>query len=71
MFKYIRGSLPILFNDYCIRNVDMHSHVIRQQHELHTYKYAPQKYITCYHKVCYDVSCTYFKMKAKLDRKPM
>ena len=31
MFKYIRGCLPKLFNNYYIRNVDIHSHVTRQQ----------------------------------------
>ena len=31
MFKYIRGGLPKLFNNYYIRNVDIHSHVTRQQ----------------------------------------
>ena len=38
MFKYIRGCLPKLFNNYYIRNVDIHSHVTRQQNKLHTHK---------------------------------
>ena len=37
MFKYIRGCLPKLFNNYYIRNVDIHSHVTRQQNKLHTH----------------------------------
>ena len=36
MFKYIRGCLPKLFNNYYIRNVGIHSHVTRQQNKLHT-----------------------------------
>ena len=39
MFKYIRGCLPKLFNNYYIRNVDIHSHVTRQKKiKLHTHK---------------------------------
>ena len=38
MFKYIRGCLPKLFNNYYIRNVDIQSHVARQQNKLHTHK---------------------------------
>ena len=38
MLKYIRGSLPKLSNDNNIRNVDIHSHVTREQHKLHTSK---------------------------------
>ena len=50
MFKYIRGYLPKLFNIYYIRNVDIHSHVTRQQNKLHTHKCrtsAAQKAIRC------------------------
>ena len=38
MFKYIRGCLPKLYNNYYIRNVDIHSHVTRQQNKMHTHK---------------------------------
>ena len=73
MIKYIRGCLPKLFNNYYIRNVDIHSHVTRQQNKLHTHKCrtsAAQKAIRCYgatlwnafsSKVCFDVSFTCYK----------
>ena len=51
MFKYIRCCLPKLFNNYYIRNVDIHSLVTRQQNKLHTHKCrtsAAQKAIRCY-----------------------
>ena len=38
IFKYTRGCLPELFNNYYIRNVDIHSHVTRQQNRVHTHK---------------------------------
>ena len=50
MFKYIRGCLPKLFNNYYIQNVDIHSHVTRHQHRLYTHKCrtsAAQKAIRC------------------------
>ena len=77
MFKYIRGCLPKLFNNYYIRNVDIHSHVTRQQNKLHTHKCrtsAAQKAIKCYgvtlwnefsSKVCFDVSFTCYKRALK------
>ena len=37
MFKYIRGCLPKLFNNYYIRNENIHSHVARQKNKLHTH----------------------------------
>ena len=37
MFKYICGCLPKLFTNYYIRNVDIHSHVTRQQNKLPTH----------------------------------
>ena len=50
MFKYIRGCLPKLFINYFIRNVDIHSHVTRQQNKLHIHKRrtSVQKVIRCY-----------------------
>ena len=77
MLKYIRGCLPKLFNNYYIRNVDMHSHVTRQQNKLHTHKCrtsAAQKAIRCYgvilwnefsSKVCIDVSFICYKRALK------
>ena len=78
MFKYIRGCLPKLFNNYYIRNVDIHSHVTRQKKiKLHTHKCrtsAAQKAIRCYSvilwnefssKVCFDVSSTCYKRALK------
>ena len=70
MFKYIRVCLPKLFINYYIRNVDIHSHVTRQQNKLNTHKCrtsAAQKAIRCYgvilwnefsSKVCFDVGFT-------------
>ena len=78
MFKYIRGCLPKLFNNYYIRNVDIHSHVTRQQNKLHTHKCrtsVAQKAIRCYgvtlwnefsSKVCFDVSFTCYKRALKI-----
>ena len=39
MFKYMRGCSPKLFNNYYIRNVDIHSYVFvtRQQNKMHVY----------------------------------
>ena len=77
MFQYIRGCLPKLFNNFYIRNVDIHSHVTRQQYKLHTHKCrtsAAQKAIRCYgvilwndfsSKVCFDVSFTCYKRALK------
>ena len=76
-FEYIRGCLPKLFNNYYIRNVDIHSHVTRQQNKLHTHKCrtsAAQKAFRCYgvtlwnefsSKVCFDVSFTCYKRALK------
>ena len=73
MFKYIRGCPPRLLNNYYIRNVDIHSHVTRQQNKLHTHKCrtsAAEKAIRCYgviswkgfsSKVCFDVSFKCYK----------
>ena len=78
MFKCIRGCLPKLFNNYYIRNVDIHNHVTRQQNKLHTHKSrtsAAQKAIRCYgvslwnefsSKVCFDVSFTCYKKALKI-----
>ena len=77
MFKYIRGCLPKLFNNYYIWNVDIHIHVTRQQNKLHTHKCrtsAAQKAIGCYgvilwnefsSEVCFDVSFTCYKRTLK------
>ena len=51
MFKYIRDCLPKLFMNYYIRNIDIHSHVTRQQNKQHIHKCrttAAQKDILCY-----------------------
>ena len=73
MFKYIRDCQRKLFNNYYIRNVDINSHVKRQQNKLHIHKCrtsAAQKAIMCYgvilgnefsSKVCFDVSFTCYK----------
>ena len=77
MFKYFRGFLPKLFNNYYIRNVDIHSHVTCQQNKLLTHKCrtsAAQKAISCYgvilwnefsSKVCFDVTFTCYKKALK------
>ena len=77
MFKYIRGCLPKLFYNYYIRNVDIYSHVTRQQNKLHAHKCTrsvAQKAIRCYgvtsrnwfsSKVCVDVSFTCYKRALK------
>ena len=78
MFKYIRGCLPPkLFNNYFIRNEDIHRHVTRQQNKLHTRRCrtsAAQKAFRCYgvilwnefsSKVGFDVSLTCYKKKDK------
>ena len=77
LFKYIHGCLPKLLNNHYIRNVDIHSHVTRQQNKLHTHKCrtsAAQKAIRCYgvilwnefkSKVCFDVSFTCYKSALK------
>ena len=77
MFKYICGCLPKLFDNYYIRNVDIHSHVTRQQNKLYTHKCktsAAQQAIMCYgvilwnafsSKACFDVSFTCCKRALK------
>ena len=66
-----------MFDNYYIRNVDIHSHVTRQQNKLHTHKCrtsAAQNSIRCYgvilwnefsSKVCFDVSFTSCKRALK------
>ena len=80
MFKYICGYLPKLFNNYYIRNVDIHSHVTRQQNKLQTHKCrmsAAQKAIGCYgvilwnafsSKVCFDLKfgCKFYMLSTSV-----